>query len=238
MTIGAGVPSIEVATEYIEDLGLTHLGLKPGSVDAISQVIAIAKAHPTFPIVLQWTGGRGGGHHSFEDFHQPIIQMYSKIRRCSNIVLVAGSGFGSDEDTYPYLSGYWSEKFNYPPMPFDGVLFGSRVMTSKESHTSLAAKKLIVECKGVPDQQWEQTYKKPTGGIITVRSEMGEPIHKIATRGVMFWKELDDTIFNLPKNKLLDALNKKRDHIIKKLNNDFQNHGLVRMPMVFVTCKK
>ena len=109
MTIGAGVPSIEVATEYIEDLGLTHLGLKPGSVDAISQVIAIAKAHPTFPIVLQWTGGRGGGHHSFEDFHQPIIQMYSKIRRCSNIVLVAGSGFGSDEDTYPYLSGYWSE---------------------------------------------------------------------------------------------------------------------------------
>lgn len=222
LTIGAGVPSIEVATEYIEDLGLTHLGLKPGSVDAISQVIAIAKAHPTFPIVLQWTGGRGGGHHSFEDFHQPIIQMYSKIRRCSNIVLVAGSGFGSDEDTYPYLSGYWSEKFNYPPMPFDGVLFGSRVMTSKESHTSLAAKKLIVECKGVPDQQWEQTYKKPTGGIITVRSEMGEPIHKIATRGVMFWKELDDTIFNLPKNKLLDALNKKRDHIIKKLNNDFQ----------------
>ena len=55
-------------------------------------------------------------------------------------------------------------------------------MTSKESHTSLAAKKLIVECKGVPDQQWEQTYKKPAGGIITVRSEMGEPIHKIATR--------------------------------------------------------
>lgn len=33
---------------------------------------------------------------------------------------------------------------------------------------------------------------------------------------------MDDTIFNLPKNKLLEALNKKRDHIIKKLNNDFQ----------------
>ena len=49
------------------------------------------------------------------------------------------------------------------------------------------------------DGQWENTYKKPTGGIITVRSEMGEPIHKIATRGVMLWKELDDTIFNLPK---------------------------------------
>ncbi|KAK6462909.1 S-acyl fatty acid synthase thioesterase [Scheffersomyces coipomensis] len=222
LTIGAGVPSIEVAAEYIEELGLTHLGLKPGSIDAISQCITIAKAHPNFPIVLQWTGGRGGGHHSFEDFHQPILQMYSKIRRCSNIVLVAGSGFGSDEDTYPYLTGSWSNKFNYPPMPFDGILFGSRVMTAKEAQTSLDAKTLISKCSGVSDEKWEQTYKKPTGGIITVRSEMGEPIHKIATRGVLLWKELDDTIFNLPKNKLIEALNKKKDYIIEKLNKDFQ----------------
>lgn len=222
LTIGAGVPSLEVATEYIEELGLTHLGLKPGSIDAISQVITIAKAHPNFPIVLQWTGGRGGGHHSFEDFHQPIFQMYSKIRRCANIVLVAGSGFGSADDTYPYLTGSWSSKFNYPPMPFDGVLFGSRVMTAKEAKTSLEAKKLITQCPGVEDSKWEQTYKKPTGGIVTVKSEMGEPIHKIATKAVMFWKELDETIFNLPKNKLIEGLNKKRDYIIDKLNKDFQ----------------
>lgn len=219
LTIGAGVPSLEVATEYIETLGLTHLGLKPGSIDAISQCINIAKAHPNFPIVLQWTGGRGGGHHSFEDFHQPMLQMYSKLRRCKNIILIAGSGFGAAEDTYPYLTGEWSAKMNYPPMPFDGLLFGSRVMVAKEAKTSLAAKKLIVDCVGVPDNQWEQTYKKPTGGIITVRSEMGEPIHKIATRGVLFWKEMDDTIFTLPKNKLQAALDAKRDYIIEKLNS-------------------
>ncbi|SCU97468.1 LAFA_0G11584g1_1 [Lachancea sp. 'fantastica'] len=222
MTIGAGVPSLEVASEYIETLGLTYLGLKPGSVDAISQVIAIAKAHPTFPIVLQWTGGRGGGHHSFEDMHSPIFQMYSKIRRSSNIILVAGSGFGSADDTYPYLTGEWSTKFNYPPMPFDGFLFGSRVMVAKEAKTSPDAKKAIAACSGVPDDKWEQTYKKPTGGIVTVRSEMGEPIHKIATRGVLLWKELDETIFNLPKNKLQPALDAKRDYIIGKLNADFQ----------------
>ena len=213
LTIGAGVPSIDVATEYIETLGLTHLGLKPGSIDAISQVIAIAKAHPTFPIVMQWTGGRGGGHHSFEDFHAPILQMYAKIRRHSNIYLIAGSGFGSAEDTYPYLTGEWSTKFNYPPMPFDGFLFGSRVMIAKETKTSPATKKTIAECSGVPDSQWEQTYKKPTGGIITVRSEMGEPIHKLATRGVMLWKEMDDTIFSLPKNKLQAALDAKKDYL-------------------------
>lgn len=222
LAIGAGVPSLEVATEYIETLGLTHLGLKPGSIESINAVITIAKAHPNFPIVLQWTGGRGGGHHSFEDFHQPILLMYSKIRKCSNIVLVAGSGFGSADDTYPYLTGSWSAKFKYPPMPFDGVLFGSRVMTAKEAHTSKEAKELIATCTGVPDDQWEQTYKKPTGGIVTVLSEMGEPIHKIATRGVMFWKELDETIFNLPKNKVVEALNKKRDYIINRLDKDFQ----------------
>ncbi|SCU77616.1 LAMI_0A01750g1_1 [Lachancea mirantina] len=222
LTIGAGVPSLEVASEYIETLGLTHLGLKPGSIDAISQVITIAKAHPNFPIVLQWTGGRGGGHHSFEDFHSPLLQMYSKIRRHSNIILIAGSGFGSAEDTYPYLTGAWSAKFNYPPMPFDGFLFGSRVMIAKEAKTSPDAKLAIAACKGVPESQWEQTYKKPAGGIITVRSEMGEPIHKLATRGVMLWKELDDTIFSLPKNKLQPALDAKKDYIIAKLNADFQ----------------
>lgn len=222
LTIGAGVPSLDVATEYIETLGLSHLDLKPGSIDAINQVITIASAHPNFPIVLQWTGGRGGGHHSFEDFHSPMLQMYSKLRRHSNIILIAGSGFGSAEDTYPYLTGEWSTKFNYPPMPFDGFLFGSRVMIAKEAKTSPAAKRLIAECSGVPDSEWENAYKKPTGGIITVRSEMGEPIHKIATRSVLFWKEMDDTIFTLPKNKLQPAIDAKRDYIISRLNSDSQ----------------
>jgi fatty acid synthase subunit beta len=187
MTIGAGVPSLEVANEYIQTIGLKHIAFKPGSLDAIQSVINIAKANPTFPVILQWTGGRGGGHHSFEDFHQPILQMYGRIRRCENIILVAGSGFGAAEDTYPYLTGTWSEKYQYPPMPFDGVLFGSRMMVAKEAHTSPNAKKAICDAPGVDDKDWEKTYKGPAGGIITVRSEMGEPIHKLATRGVQFW---------------------------------------------------
>ena len=61
---------------------------------------------------------------------------------------------------------------------------------------------------------------RPTGGVLTVRSEMGEPIHKLATRCVIFWKELDETIFNLPKNKLQPTLDAKKDYIISKLNAD------------------
>ncbi|EHL02144.1 putative Fatty acid synthase subunit beta [Glarea lozoyensis 74030] len=222
LTIGAGVPSIEVAQEYIETLGLKHIAFKPGSVDAIQACINIAKANPTFPVLLQWTGGRGGGHHSFEDFHQPILQMYGRIRRSENLILVAGSGFGGADDTYPYLTGEWSAKYGYPPMPFDGCLFGSRVMTAKEAHTSKNAKKAITEAEGLDDAQWEKTYKGPAGGVITVRSEMGEPIHKLATRGVKFWAEMDAKIFSLPKEKRVAELKKNREYIIKKLNDDFQ----------------
>ncbi|KAL3457639.1 acyl transferase domain-containing protein [Aspergillus heterothallicus] len=222
LTIGAGVPSIEVANEYIETLGIKHIAFKPGSVDAIQQVINIAKANPKFPIILQWTGGRGGGHHSFEDFHQPILQMYSRIRRCDNIVLVAGSGFGGSEDTYPYLSGKWSSQYGYPPMPFDGTLFGSRMMTAKEAHTSKNAKQAIVDAPGLDDQEWENTYKGAAGGVVTVLSEMGEPIHKLATRGVLFWHEMDQRIFKLDKAKRVPELKKQRNYIIKKLNDDFQ----------------
>src|SRR5207247_2146306 len=50
----------------------------------------------------------------------------------------------------------------------------------------------------------------------------GEPIHKLATRGVKFWKEIDDKIFSLPKEKRVPALKGMRDYIIKKLNADFQ----------------
>ena len=105
LTIGSRVPSIEVANEYVETIGLKHISFKRGSIDAIQQAINIAKASPTFPVILQWTGGRGDGHHSFEDFHQPILQMYGRIRRCGNIALVAGSGFGGAKDIYPYLTG-------------------------------------------------------------------------------------------------------------------------------------
>ena len=222
LTIGAGVPSIEIANDYIETLGIKHIAFKPGSVEAIQAVINVAHSNPHFPVILQWTGGRGGGHHSFEDFHQPILQMYGRIRRCGNLILIAGSGFGGSEDTYPYMTGDWSSKFGYPPMPFDGCLFGSRMMTAKEAKTSKNAKKAIAEAEGVDDSQWERTYKGPAGGVITVRSEMGEPIHKLATRGVKFWAEMDQKIFSLDKAKRVPELKKQREYIIKKLNDDFQ----------------
>ncbi|KAJ3517947.1 hypothetical protein NLJ89_g178 [Agrocybe chaxingu] len=223
--VAAGIPTTEKAVEIIDGLkaaGIKHVSFKPGSVDGIRQVINIAAANPDFPIIMQWTGGRAGGHHSFEDFHQPVLATYRAIRQHPNVILVGGSGFGSAGDVWEYLTGDWSvERFGVQPMPFDGFLFASRVMVAKEAHTSSSVKDLIVGASGVDDGAWEGTYVKPTGGILTVRSELGEPIHKVATRGVKLWKEFDDTVFKLPKEKRTAWLVERRAEIIAKLNKDF-----------------
>ena len=88
-TVAAGVPSTEKAAEIIEGMrsaGIKHISFKPGSVDGIRQVLNIAAANPDFPIIMQWTGGRAGGHHSCEDFHQPILATYSSIRQQKNVI--------------------------------------------------------------------------------------------------------------------------------------------------------
>ena len=63
-------------------------------------VVSIAAANPDFAIIMQWTGGHPGGHHSFEDFHQPVLATCSSIRHHDNIARVAGSGFGGSGDMW------------------------------------------------------------------------------------------------------------------------------------------
>ncbi|CAK1361657.1 putative sterigmatocystin biosynthesis fatty acid synthase subunit beta [Cercospora beticola] len=223
ITIGAGIPSPEVIKEYIETVGLKHISFKPGTEEAIREVVEIARQNPTFNFGLQWTGGRAGGHHSLEDFHDPILKTYSLIRSCENIVLIAGSGLGEASEISPYFTGEWASEFGRPAMPFDGVLLGSRVMIAREAKTSAAAKRLIVDAEGVEDANWHKAADANTGGVITITSEMGQPIHMLATRGVMLWKELDETVFSIKDvKKRLDYLQSHRGRIISRLNQDFQ----------------
>lgn len=224
-TVAAGVPSTEAAKPMLDglrDAGIEHVTFKPGSVESIRQICNIAASNPTMNIICQVTGGRAGGHHSAEDFHQLILPTYSLIRKYSNIALVAGSGFGGAEDFWPYFCGDWSIPHGAQPMPFDGVMLASRIMTAKEAHTSEAVKQLIVDAPGVDDKDWEASYDRVTGGIITVTSELGEPIHKIATRGVMLWNELDKNLFSLNKEKRAAWMAEKKGYLIERLNKDFQ----------------
>jgi len=128
--VAAGIPTTEVA-EIISDfksVRIHHVAFKPGSVNGICQVINIATANPDFAIIMQWTGGYAKGHHSFEDFYQPILTTYSSIFCHDNIVLVAGSGFDGLDNTWPYLTSDWLKQFGMVLMPFNGFLFTSHVI--------------------------------------------------------------------------------------------------------------
>ncbi|KAJ2149607.1 fatty acid synthase alpha subunit Lsd1, partial [Coemansia sp. RSA 637] len=224
LCIGGGVPSLDQALEIINSLraaGIRHVSFKPSTAETIRHVVRVARASRGFPIVLQWTGGRGGGHHSFEDFHQPILETYATIRSCNNIALVAGSGFGDAEGTLPYVTGDWSIAYGRAPMPFDGILLGSRVMVAQEAGTSPAAKQLIVDTAGLLDSEWNRTYDGAHNGVTTITSEYGEMNHVIATRGAMFIREMYDTVLNQPREKHEKLLLANKDKIISRLNNDY-----------------
>ena len=78
--VAAGIPTTKKAIEIIDGLkaaGIKHVAFKPGSVKGIHQVISIIAANPDYPIIMQWTGGHAGGHHSYGDFHQPILQHFT-----------------------------------------------------------------------------------------------------------------------------------------------------------------
>lgn len=104
--VAASIPSTEKAAEIIgalRDAGTKHVAFKPGSVEGIRQVVAIAATNPDYPIIMQWTGGFAGGHHSYEDFHQPILATYassltSRSLLALALVMARGCGLISPEN--------------------------------------------------------------------------------------------------------------------------------------------
>ncbi|CAD6915653.1 unnamed protein product [Tilletia controversa] len=114
---------------------------------------------------------RLGSHHSAEDFHQPILATYSRIRWNANISLVPGNGFASADDFWPYLSGDWSvDKFGVEPMPFDGVLFGSWVMIAKEAHTSTVIRLPYIRRTSTRTIQAPREWRQPQSASSQKRS--------------------------------------------------------------------
>jgi fatty acid synthase subunit beta len=48
---------------------------------------------------------------------------------------------------------------------------------------------------------WEESYEAVAGGIVTVRSELGEPIHNVACRGLTTWRQFDQKYFLQPRDQ-------------------------------------
>ncbi len=98
VVISAGIPELEEAVALIEELnevGISHVVFKPGTIEQIRSVIRIAAEVPTRPVIMHVEGGRAGGHHSWEDLDDLLLATYSELRSRSNITVCVGGGIGT-----------------------------------------------------------------------------------------------------------------------------------------------
>ena len=179
VVVSAGIPDLEEAVELIDelnDVGISHVVFKPGTVEQIRSVIRIAAEVPTKPVIMHIEGGRAGGHHSWEDLDDLLLTTYSELRARSNITVCVGGGIGTPERAAEYLSGRWSTAHGYPSMPIDGILVGTAAMATKEATTSPQVKQMLVDIQGT--DQWVSAGTAQ-GGMASSRSQLGADIHEI-----------------------------------------------------------
>ena len=177
LTVSAGIPEVEEAVALLDALSAAGLHLnafKPGTVQQIRHVLAIADAAPQHTIAVHVEGGRGGGHHSWEELDELLLDTYHELRRRPNVLLCAGGGVGDPARAAELLCGSWSERHGEPPMPVDAVLVGTAAMACREAAASDAVKRALVAASGSAD--WV-ARGACAGGVTSARSTLDADIH-------------------------------------------------------------
>ena len=208
LVISAGIPDLEDAVELIDelnDIGISHVVFKPGTIEQIRSVIRIATEVPTKPVIMHVEGGRAGGHHSWEDLDDLLLATYSELRSRPNITVCVGGGVGTPKRAAEYLSGRWAESYGFPLMPIDGILVGTAAMATKESTTSPSVKRMLVETQGT--DQWISAGTAQ-GGMASSRSQLGADIHEIDNSASRCGRLLDEVAGDA------EAVAERRDEII------------------------
>ena len=213
LVVSAGIPDLEEAVELIHelnDIGISHVVFKPGTIEQIRSVIRIATEAPTKPVIVHIEGGRAGGHHSWEDLDDLLLATYSELRSRPNITVCVGGGIGTPERAAEYLSGRWSRSYGFPSMPIDGILVGTAAMATLESTTSPSVKQMLVETTGT--DHWIGAGKAQ-GGMASSRSQLGADIHEIDNSASRCGRLLDEVAGDA------DAVAERRDEIIAAMAN-------------------
>ncbi|WP_280353564.1 type I polyketide synthase [Nocardia otitidiscaviarum] len=212
VVVTAGIPELEEAVALIEELsevGITHVAFKPGTVAQIRAVLRIADAVPDYPVIMHIEGGRAGGHHSWEDLDDLLLETYAELRGRDNVVVCVGGGIGTPERATEYLTGAWSQAHGYPVMPLDGVLVGTAAMATLEATTAPEVKQMLVDTPGTPDWVGAGTA---SGGMASGRSQLGADIHEIDNAASRTGRLLDEVAGDA------EAVARRRDEIIEALD--------------------
>ncbi|CAM4252559.1 3-oxoacyl-[acyl-carrier-protein] synthase 1 [Mycobacterium basiliense] len=212
VVVSAGIPDLEEAVELINelnDIGISHVVFKPGTIEQIRSVIRIATEAPTKPVIMHVEGGRAGGHHSWEDLDDLLLATYSELRSRANITVCVGGGIGTPERAAEYLSGRWAQAHGFPLMPIDGILVGTAAMATLESTTSPSVKRMLVDTQGTGE--WIGAGKAQ-GGMASSRSQLGADIHEIDNAASRCGQLLDEVAGDA------EAVEARRDEIIAAMS--------------------
>ena len=181
LTVSAGVPDVEEALALLAELASAGLHLnafKPGTVEQVRQVLAIADAGPQHTIAVHLEGGHGGGHHSWEELDELLLETYHALRARENVLLCVGGGVGDPARAADLLCGTWALAYDEPAMPVDAVLVGTAAMACLEAAASPAVKAALVAAGGSED--WVLRGAR-AGGVTSARSHLDADIHLLDT---------------------------------------------------------
>ena len=179
LIISAGIPEIDEVVKLVEELnqiGISYIVFKPGTIDQIYTAINIATNLPSQNIILHIESGHSGGHHSWESLDEMLLATYADIREQSNITICVGGGISTPKKAANYLLGFWSKTYNYTLMPIDGIFIGTVAMTTLEATTSFAVKNLLINTLG--SKSWVHSGNS-INGVASGYSQFGANIHEV-----------------------------------------------------------
>lgn len=218
ITISAGIPELEEATALLKRFhaeGFPYIAFKPGTVDQIRQVLAIARANEDTPVIMQIEDGHAGGHHSWEDLDTMLLATYDAIRAVDNVVLCVGGGIGTPERAADYLTGRWALAYGTAAAPVDGVMVGTAAMTCLEAKTNDDVKQLLVDTPGIDPANeggWVASGASiggMTSGLSHLRADLYE-IDNSSARASRLIQELagDEAAMSERREEMIEALSR------------------------------
>ena len=212
VTVSAGIPEVDEAVALLDKLvahGMWLNAFKPGTSAQVAQVLKIAAAAPHHTVFMHLEGGRAGGHHSWEDLDELLLDTYAIIRRYSNVVLCVGGGVRDEARAAALIDGSWALAHGRPSMPVDAVFLGTITMACVEATATASVKEALAATEGVAGWVWTGDVD---GGMTSGKSQLNADIHYIENAAAACGRLLDSVAGDA------DAVEARRDEIIDALS--------------------
>jgi fatty acid synthase len=198
VTVSAGIPPLDEAVALLDELaelGMWCNAFKPGTVEQVAQVLAIADAAPEHTVFVHLEGGTAGGHHSWVDLEDLLLATYHDLRARPNVVLCAGGGVGTPARAADLLQGTWSLRHTATVLPVDAVLIGTAAMAAAEASATPSVKTLLRDTAGVEAAGSDAGFVAPgsvRGAVTSGRSGLDADIHFVDNAAARCARLLDE----------------------------------------------